>query len=95
MVWHSLAMVTVDFPRHKLSDADVQELERVLRQESNIDNLVIHVKQITFFLWGQASVEYAVLDRLRQELERKQCRDFVIDAREYAETGHDYHHVSR
>ncbi len=85
-----LAIAEVLFPGGKLPEEPANAVEALLRTGENIGNLSIHSDKMIFFIWGTDKIDYAVLDRIREELKKKGCQGFTITAEEYRTTGKKY-----
>jgi hypothetical protein len=93
--WSIIAIVQIDFNARILSDADVQAVEGLLRKDNDVDNLNVHPRSLSFYIWGKEKVGYGVLDGLRDRLRELGYDDFEISAREYAASGKGYHYRSQ
>jgi hypothetical protein len=90
MDWSILSIVRIDFPTKALTEDTIQTIEELLRKEENIDNLGIHSKMVSFYIWSRRTVDYTILDALKRKLKSLGYVDFEISAEEYAKSGKGY-----
>jgi hypothetical protein len=95
MEWLALAVAQISFSDRELREEDAQAIESLLRNYEDIDNLSVHNRRVTFYLWGQQEVEYTMLDHIREELKKRHFPNFVISATEYMETGKKYYYAAK
>ena len=95
MDWSIISMVQIDFNTKTLNDEDMQAIEELLRKDNDVDNLNVHPRSLSFYIWGKEKVDYGILDGLRDRLKELGYNDFEISAREYAASGKGYNYSSQ
>lgn len=94
MEWSVLAMVKISFLGKAPRDEDIEEIEELLRGKESIDNFSVRVKEISFFIWGHKAPDYAVLEEIKAELNRRNYPDYVIAAQEFVKTEKEYYYAA-
>ena len=94
MAWRMLSIVEVVFHTKTVRDNDLQVIERILRAAENVDNLLIHPKKLSFYIWSKGKADYKVLDRLKNSLGSLGYPHFEIVAKEYILSGIGYRYPS-
>jgi hypothetical protein len=95
MEWLAFAIAQISFPDRELCAEDAQSIEALLMSYEDVDNITVHNRNITFYLWAQEEIDYGILDRIKEELKKRHFSGFVLSATEYMETGKKYFYASK
>jgi len=91
--WSVIAIVQIEFFKKELAEKDIEEIVEELRPNANIDNLNIHTEKITFFMWGDKELDYAIMEKIKSKLNSLGYSDFGITADEYVKSGKGYRYM--
>ena len=83
MDWSIISVVEISFNEKLLSDNELQVIEELFRKDNNVDNLNVHPRQLTFYIWGKDSVDYDILDKVKDKLK---IDDYLVEY--FVFTGH-------
>ena len=92
MDYPRMAIVHITFSNQKFQDQDASAVESLLRKNGHVYHLIIHDREIIFYLWAEEKINYNVLDQIKNELQNRKYTGFIISADEYARTGQIYHY---
>ena len=95
MGWSIISVVEINFNKKLLDDNELRVIEELFRKDNEVDNLNVHPRQLTFYIWGKESVSYGILDKVKDKLKEIGYSDFEISAKEYALSGKGYHYRSQ
>jgi hypothetical protein len=89
----TLSIVKVKFDS-KLSDEEAQVIENLLRTDVDVEALSFDCDIMTFHIWGKETIDYGILDTIKDKLEKMGYSNFEINALEYKRVSVAYHYRS-
>jgi len=89
-----IAIIHVTFHGGEPHRKVLSTVEALLRADGQVYHLNFDDNEIVFYLWGEAKIDYGLLDRLKKLLQENGYTDFTIVADEYRKTGRPYSFVA-